>query len=56
MRRSCVSTDTKLEFIGLLADAGCKTIEATAFVSPKWVPQMADHAEVMRALPRADRR
>ena len=31
---------------------GLKTIEATAFVSPKWVPQMADHAEVLRALPR----
>jgi isopropylmalate/homocitrate/citramalate synthase len=47
-----VSTETKLEFIGLLADAGLKTIEATAFVSPKWVPQMADHAEVMRGLDR----
>jgi hydroxymethylglutaryl-CoA lyase len=45
-----VSTETKLEFIGLLADAGLKAIEATAFVSPKWVPQMADHAEVMRGL------
>lgn len=43
---------TKIELIGLLADAGLKTIEATAFVSPKWVPQMADHAEVIRALPR----
>lgn len=47
-----VATATKLELIGLLADAGLKTIEATAFVSPKWVPQMADHAELMRALPR----
>jgi hydroxymethylglutaryl-CoA lyase len=46
-----VSTETKLEFIRLLADAGLKTIEATAFVSPKWIPQMADHAEVMRGLP-----
>ena len=49
-----VSTETKIEFIGLLADAGLKTIEATAFVSPKWVPQMADHAEVMLALPRRE--
>lgn len=49
-----VSTETKIEFIGLLADAGLKKIEATAFVSPKWVPQMADHAEVMRALPRRE--
>jgi isopropylmalate/homocitrate/citramalate synthase len=49
-----VPTATKIEFIGMLADAGLKTIEATAFVSPKWVPQMADHAELMRALPRRD--
>jgi isopropylmalate/homocitrate/citramalate synthase len=46
-----VPTDTKIEFIKKLAASGLKTIEATAFVSPKWVPQMADHAEVMRALP-----
>jgi hydroxymethylglutaryl-CoA lyase len=49
-----VPTVVKLKFIGLLADAGLKTIEATAFVSPKWVPQMADHAELMRALERRD--
>jgi isopropylmalate/homocitrate/citramalate synthase len=47
-----VPTATKIEFIEMLANAGLKTIEATAFVSPKWVPQMADHAELMRALPR----
>jgi hydroxymethylglutaryl-CoA lyase len=46
-----VPTATKLELIGRLADAGLRHIEATAFVSPRWVPQMADHAEVMRALP-----
>ncbi|HEY2861564.1 MAG TPA: hydroxymethylglutaryl-CoA lyase [Terracidiphilus sp.] len=49
-----VSTETKIEFIGLLADAGLKTVEATAFVSPKWVPQMADHAEVLRGLTRRE--
>ena len=43
---------TKLELIERLADAGLRDIEATSFVSPKWVPQMADHAELMRALPR----
>jgi hydroxymethylglutaryl-CoA lyase len=43
---------TKLELIARLADAGLREIEATAFVSPKWVPQMADHAELMHALPR----
>ena len=47
-----VPTRTKVEFIGMLAGAGLKTIEATAFVSPKWVPQMADHTELMRTLPR----
>jgi hydroxymethylglutaryl-CoA lyase len=46
-----VPAETKIEFIRKLAASGLKTIEATAFVSPKWVPQMADHAEVMRALP-----
>jgi isopropylmalate/homocitrate/citramalate synthase len=47
-----VPTVTKIELIRMLADAGLKSIEATAFVSPKWVPQMADHAEVMRAAAR----
>ena len=49
--KQTVSTETKIEFIRRLAETGLKTIEATAFVSPKWVPQMADHAEVLRALP-----
>jgi len=43
---------TKLDLIDRLAAAGLQAIEATAFVSPKWVPQMADHAELMRALAR----
>ena len=47
-----VPLTTKLELIERLADAGLREIEATSFVSPKWVPQMADHAELMRALPR----
>jgi hydroxymethylglutaryl-CoA lyase len=47
-----VPTAVKVELIERLADAGVRTIEATAFVSPKWVPQMADHAEVMRAIRR----
>ena len=49
-----VPTETKIEFIRRLAASGLKTIEATAFVSPKWVPQMADHAEVLRALPHGE--
>lgn len=47
-----VPTATKLELIERLAAAGLRDIEATSFVSPKWVPQMADHAEVMQGLSR----
>lgn len=46
-----VDTGVKLELIRRLAAAGLRDIEATSFVSPKWVPQMADHAEVMAGLP-----
>src|SRR5215472_7448097 len=52
--KQILPTATKLELIRRLAAAGLRTIEATAFVSPKWVPQMADHAEVMRSLPAYD--
>jgi len=45
-----VATPIKLELIRRLADAGLSHIEATAFVSPEWVPQMADHAAVARGL------
>lgn len=41
-----VPTDTKIALIEQLIDAGHSTIELTSFVSPKWVPQMADAAEV----------
>jgi hydroxymethylglutaryl-CoA lyase len=47
-----VPTDVKLELIRLLADAGLRHIEATAFVSPRRVPQMADHEAVMRGVVR----
>lgn len=46
-----VPTAVKLELIRRLTDAGLKRIEATAFVSPRRVPQMADHDELLRALP-----
>ena len=42
-----VPAAVKIELIDRLGDAGLPVIEATAFVSPKWVPQMADNAEVM---------
>jgi hydroxymethylglutaryl-CoA lyase len=47
-----VPTAVKIELIDRLADAGLPVIEATAFVSPKWVPQMADNAEVMAGIRR----
>ena len=50
--KQLVPLATKLELIDRLADAGLREIEATSFVSPKWVPQMGDHAELMRALRR----
>lgn len=50
--KKSVSTTTKVDLIDRLGAAGLKIIEATAFVSPKWVPQMADHAQVMAALTR----
>jgi hydroxymethylglutaryl-CoA lyase len=48
-----VSTAVKVELIERLAAAGLRSIEATSFVSPKWVPQMADHAQVMAQIRRA---
>jgi hydroxymethylglutaryl-CoA lyase len=47
-----VPAAVKIELIDRLADAGIPVIEATAFVSPKWVPQMADNAEVMAGIRR----
>jgi hydroxymethylglutaryl-CoA lyase len=42
----------KIELIERLADAGLPAVEATSFVSPKWVPQLADAAEVMAGVTR----
>jgi hydroxymethylglutaryl-CoA lyase len=47
-----VSTEVKIDLVHRLQDAGLKEIEVTSFVSPKWVPQMADNAEVMRGIRR----
>jgi hydroxymethylglutaryl-CoA lyase len=47
-----VSTRNKIELIRRLGEAGLKSIEATAFVSPKWVPQMADAAKVLAGIER----
>jgi isopropylmalate/homocitrate/citramalate synthase len=50
-----VPTDAKLRFIELLVDAGLRQIEATSFVSPKAIPQLADAGELVARLPRRDR-
>ncbi|MEO7118589.1 MAG: hydroxymethylglutaryl-CoA lyase [Candidatus Limnocylindrales bacterium] len=49
-----ISTDTKIAFIDLLAGAGLREIEATSFVRPSAIPQLADADELMRRLPRRD--
>ncbi|KAK7865229.1 hypothetical protein R5R35_012358 [Gryllus longicercus] len=45
-----VPTSVKIDFINRLSSTGFRTIEATSFVSPKWVPQMADHTEVLKGI------
>jgi len=42
-----IPTDVKIQLINGLISAGIQTVEATSFVSPKWVPQMADHQAIM---------
>jgi len=51
--KSPVDAATKVELVHRLQAAGLREIEVTSYVSPKWVPQMADNAQVMRALQRA---
>ncbi|XP_045699316.1 3-hydroxymethyl-3-methylglutaryl-CoA lyase, cytoplasmic isoform X6 [Phyllostomus hastatus] len=45
-----VPTDIKIEFINQLSQTGLSVIEVTSFVSSRWVPQMADHTEVMKGI------
>jgi len=53
--QSLVPTDVKAEFIHRLLDAGLPIVEATSFVHPTWVPQLADAAELMERLGDAGR-
>ena len=50
--KQTVDADTKVELVERLADAGLPNVESASFVSPKWVPQMATSAEVMRRIRR----
>ena len=47
-----ISAQDKIRLVDLLSDCGFTKIEVTSFVSPKWVPQMADNAEVMAGITR----
>ena len=47
-----IPVQARIDFITALGDAGLRVIEAGAFVSPKWVPQMADTAEVYQNIPK----
>jgi hydroxymethylglutaryl-CoA lyase len=49
-----IATNDKIAFVNRLSDAGHRVIEVSAFVSPKWVPQMADAAEVFASIQRRD--
>lgn len=49
-----VSTDGKLALIAALVEAGLRRIEVASFVSPKWIPQLADADALLLALPRRD--
>ncbi|VDO15866.1 unnamed protein product, partial [Haemonchus placei] len=44
--KQIITAEDKVALINRLSECGLKSIEATSFVSPKWVPQMADHQEV----------
>nr|KAF6378332.1 3-hydroxy-3-methylglutaryl-CoA lyase [Myotis myotis] len=48
--KNIVPTSVKIRMIDMLSEAGLPVIEATSFVSPKWVPQMADHIEVLKGI------
>ncbi|CAG5866295.1 hydroxymethylglutaryl-CoA lyase, mitochondrial [Menidia menidia] len=48
--KTLVPTEAKIHLINMLSESGLPVIEATSFVSPKWVPQMADQLEVMKGI------
>ena len=50
--KQTVPAEVKIALVQRLQDAGLKEIEVTSFVSPKWVPQMADNAQVMAGIQR----
>ena len=53
--KSHIDLSTKVALVDALAKAGVTMIETGSFVSPKWVPQMADSAQVFAAINRVDK-
>lgn len=52
--KATIPAATKIEFINRLSASGLRTIEVTSFVSPKWIPQLADAAEVFTGIDRRE--
>merc|ERR1711915_1069925 len=50
--KKIVPTEVKVDLINQLSNTGLRVVEATSFVSPKWVPQMGDNTEVMGKISR----
>ena len=50
--KTIIAVSDKIQLVNLLSDCGFDSIEVTSFVSPKWVPQLADAAQVMAAISR----
>lgn len=48
--KNIVPTQIKVDFVNRLSETGLKSIEVTSFVSPKWVPQMADNVQVFQSI------
>ena len=49
-----LTSDAKVALVARLAGAGVRRIEVTSFVSPEWIPQLADGDEVARRVPRRE--
>lgn len=52
--QAVVPVEVKAEFVGRLAAAGLQVVEATSFVHPRWVPQLADAERLLEVMPRAE--
>ena len=52
--KEIIPTESKITYVEKLVKAGCRHIEVTSFVHPKWVPQLADSKEVYSQLPRKE--